>query len=92
MWIKRLVEELKVFTPSSIKVYYGNKATIAITHNLVLHDITKHIEVDKHFNKEHIDNGVICMSCIQTINQVVDSLTKELYKKQFDNLVSKPTM
>ncbi|KAL6331701.1 hypothetical protein AAG906_016697 [Vitis piasezkii] len=62
---------------------------ISRTHNLVLHDLTKHGEVDKHFIKEKIDNGLICMTYIPTKEQVVDVFTKGLHKRQFDFLVGK---
>ncbi|RVW25031.1 Retrovirus-related Pol polyprotein from transposon TNT 1-94 [Vitis vinifera] len=58
----------------------------------VLHDRTKHVEVDKHFIKEKIDNGLVCMTYIPTEEQVVDVFTKGLHKRQFDFLVGKLAM
>ena len=46
--------------------YYDNKAVIAIVHNPVFHDRTKHVEVDKHFIKEKIEEGIICMPYVPT--------------------------
>ena len=92
LWIKRLLEELKVPTPTPIKVYCDNKAAISIAHYPIRHDRTKHVEVDKHFIKEKIDSGVICMSYIPTTNQVSDILTKGLPRVQYENLVSKLSM
>ena len=92
LWIKQLLEELKVASPLPMKVFCDNKAVIAIAHNLVLHDKTKHVEVDKHFIKEKLENGLIVMPYIPTVEQVVDILTKGLPKKQFDDLVSKLVM
>ena len=57
LWIQRILDKLKVASQSLIKVYCNNKATISIAHNPVLHDITKHVEVDKHFIKEKIESG-----------------------------------
>ena len=92
MWIKRLLSDLRVSTSLPARVYCDNKATISIAHNPVLHDRTKHVEVDKHFIKEKIDNGVICMPYIPTVDQVADILTKGLHKTQFEKLVSKLVM
>lgn len=89
LWIRRVFEELKISTPPPIKVYCNNKSVIAISHNPVLHDRTKHVEIDKHFIKEKIDGGVICMVYIPSIDQVADILTKGLQKKQFDSLIFK---
>ena len=69
-------------------MYCDNKAAIAIAHNPVLHDKTKHVEVDKPFIKEKIEKGLICMSYILTAEQIADVLTKGLYKRQFDYLIN----
>ena len=81
MWIKRILEELKLSYSTPIKVYCDNKAAISIAHNPVLHDRTKHIEVDKHFIKEKINTGIICMTYLPTNEQLTDVLTKGLHKK-----------
>ena len=92
MWIKRLIEDLKISVSLPMKIYCDNKAAISIAHNPVLHDRTKHIEVDKHFIKEKIESGLICVPYVPTTQQTADILTKGLYKKQFEFLVSKLAM
>ncbi|KAJ9688831.1 hypothetical protein PVL29_014468 [Vitis rotundifolia] len=92
LWIKQLLEELKVANPLPMKVFYDNKVVIAIAHNLVLHDRTKHVEVDKHFIKEKLENGLIVMPYIPMLEQIADILTKGLPNKQFDDFVSKLAM
>ncbi|KAI3421371.1 uncharacterized protein J3R85_012404 [Psidium guajava] len=92
MWIRRILEELKSLESSPMKLYCDNKAAISIAHNPVLHDCTKHVEVDKHFIKEKIDNGLVCMTYIPTEEQVADVFTKGLTKKQFDPLIGKLAM
>ncbi|MCH80620.1 cysteine-rich RLK (receptor-like protein kinase) 8 [Trifolium medium] len=92
LWIKKFMEELKIPGPTPIKAYCDNKAAISIAHNPVQHDRTKHVEVDKHFIKEKIDSGEICMSYIPTTSQVADVLTKSLPKRQFDTMVCKHAM
>ena len=64
-----------------MKVFYDYKTAIAVTHNPILHDITKHVEVDKHFVKDKLENGLINMPYIPTSKQVTDILTKGLPKK-----------
>ena len=92
MWIKRLIEDLKISVSLPMKIYCDNKAAISIAHNPVLHDGTKHIEVDKHFIKEKIESDLICVPYVPTTQQTADILTKGLYKKQFEFLVSKLAM
>ncbi|RVW59121.1 Copia protein [Vitis vinifera] len=72
---------------SSVEVEFRVVAHVA--HNPILHDRTKHVEVDKHFIKEKIDNGLVCMTYIPTEEQVADVFTKGLHKRQFDFLVGK---
>ena len=81
LWIRRLLEELKVSQSSPMKLYCDNKAAISISHNPVLHDRTKHVEVDKHFIKEKIEDGSVCMNYIPTEQQVADVFTEGLFKK-----------
>ena len=92
MWIKRMLEELKASDSLPMKLYCDNKAAISIAHNPVLHDRTKHVEVDKHFIKEKLESGLICMPYISTAEQIADVFTKGLHKKQFDVLMGKLTM
>ncbi|KAL9409372.1 hypothetical protein AB3S75_047712 [Citrus x aurantiifolia] len=84
--------DLKIPVSLPIKIYCDNKAAISIAHNPVLHDRTKHIEVDKHFIKEKIESGVICVPYVPTAQQIADILTKGLHKGHFELLVSKLAM
>ncbi|CAN1290400.1 Copia protein [Linum perenne] len=83
------MKELKMSGPSPIRIYCDNKSAIAMAHNHVSHDKTKHVEVNRHFIKEKLDNGTICIPYISTTEQAADILTKSLPKGQFDYLKSK---
>ena len=72
-----------------IKIYCYNKVVISIAHNPVLHNRTKHIEVDKHFIKENIESERICVPYVLSAQQGADILTKGLHKGQFKLLVNK---
>ena len=72
-----------------MKLFCDNKAAISIAYILVHHDHTKHEEVDKHFIKAKIENGVICMTYVLTTQQIGDILTKGLSKQSFEDLVDK---
>lgn len=54
----------------------NNKSAIIIVHNPVQHDKTKHIEVDKHFIKEKLDSGLICIPSVPNKLQLPDLLLK----------------
>ncbi|RDX76749.1 Copia protein, partial [Mucuna pruriens] len=46
LWLKKVLEELKMLIHMSIKLYCEYKATISIAQNLVQHDRTEHQIVD----------------------------------------------
>jgi hypothetical protein len=51
LWIRRLG-----FAPTlEMELFCDNKVSIAISHNPVQHDRTKHVEVDQHFIKENLE-------------------------------------
>ncbi|KAJ9561371.1 hypothetical protein OSB04_006531 [Centaurea solstitialis] len=89
IWLRRLLEELRVPFEAPIKLYCDNKAAISIAQNPVHHDRTKHVEVDRHFIKEKLDSGSMCMVYLPSKQQVADLLTKSLTKKLFDDLTNK---
>ena len=89
LWLKLLLGELKIADIQPMKLYYDNKAAIDISHNPVHHDRTKHVEVDRHFIKEKIEEGVISMTYVPTSQQTADLLTKGLVKPVFEKLVDK---
>ena len=92
LWVKHFLEEVKITCVLPMRMYCDNKAAIAIAHNPVFHDRTKHVEVDKHFIKEKIEEGIICMPYIPTSEQIADVLTKGLPREQFENLIVKLAM
>lgn len=58
--------------------YCDNKAEISIAHDPVQHYRTKHVEIDKHFIKDHLKAGHICISFVQIKDQVANIFTKGL--------------
>lgn len=89
MWLKDLLDELRQQADEPLKLYCDNKAAISITHNPVYHDRTKHVGIDRHFIKEKIEKGVVCIIYVPTESQAADVLTKSLWKPDFERLVYK---
>lgn len=58
IWIKRVMEELRIGFESPMELYFDNNSAISIAHNPVM---IKHVEVDRHFIKEKLDGGTIDM-------------------------------
>ena len=80
LWLKKLLEELKVTSLMPMKHYCDNKAVINMAHNSIQHDKTKHVKVDWHFIKEKSDDGLICIPYIPIVEQLIDVFTKGLHK------------
>jgi len=89
LWMKIILEELRIKWDVSMKLYCDNKSAIAITHNLVQHDRTKHVDIDKHFIEEKLEGGLICTPYVPTEEQLVDILTKGVHNSVFKNTLDK---
>ena len=59
--LKIILDDLRIKWEGPIKLYCDNKSTINIAHNLVQYERTKHMEIDRHFIKEKLEGGPICM-------------------------------
>ena len=57
--IKRIVQDLCLRHPEPMMLHCDNKAAIVIANNPVQHDRTKYLEVDRHFIKDHLNQGTI---------------------------------
>ena len=89
LWLKIILEDLKIRWDGPMRLYCDNKSAISIAHNPVQHDRTKHIEVDRHFIKEKLESGLICTPYVTTQGQLADVLTKGLNSTVFQNIISK---
>ena len=89
LWVKKVLENLRMTVQLLIMLYCDNKAAISIAQNPVQHDRTKHVEIDRHFNKEKLEDGVVCIPFVPSTLQRADVLTKGLVKTQFEEEINK---
>ncbi|GKE00195.1 ribonuclease H-like domain-containing protein, partial [Tanacetum coccineum] len=54
MWIVNILKDLKVTNLLPAELYCDNSAAIQITANLVMHEKTKHFDLDVHIIKEKV--------------------------------------
>jgi hypothetical protein len=73
-------------------LYCDNKAAINIANNPVQYDRIKHVEIDRHFIKDKLDEGIVCMSFVGTNEQIVDVFMKGLNITYFFNIIDKMSM
>ncbi|XP_038889313.1 uncharacterized mitochondrial protein AtMg00810-like [Benincasa hispida] len=78
IWLKKVLVDLHQESHHPMRLYYDNKATINIANNPIQHDRTKHVEIDRHFIKEKLDNGSICIPYVPSSQHIADVLTKGL--------------
>ncbi|RVW46787.1 Retrovirus-related Pol polyprotein from transposon RE1 [Vitis vinifera] len=76
LWLKIILNDLRIKWDGPMKLYCDNKSAINIAHNPIQHDRTKHNEIDRHFIKEKLEEGVGCMSYVLSEHQLADILTK----------------
>jgi hypothetical protein len=65
-----------------LNLWCDNKSAINIANNPVQHDRTKHVEIDRFFIKERLDEGTLKLSHVNSGGQIADCLTKVLGVKE----------
>lgn len=78
VWLSRVFEELTVSTPKPYVVICDSQSALHIARNLVLHERTKHIEVDCHFVRNKLHEGLVSLHHVATTDQLANVLTKAL--------------
>lgn len=89
LWLRSLLASLRVECKLPTVLHCDNQAAIHLAANPVYHERTKHIEVDCHFIRTHLQEGTISTSYIPTKKQQADIFTKALGAKTFHELVVK---
>ena len=64
--VKVILLELKNCITDQINILCDNQVVISIAKNLVHHDQTKHVDIDRHFIKEKFEDSSINISYIPT--------------------------
>lgn len=88
-WLKGLLLSLGVHHPNAIHLFFDSQSTLHLANNHVFHERTEYIEVDCHFIRDAISDGLVAPSYVPTTTQLADIFTKALGKTQFDILLCK---
>ncbi|MCH80915.1 copia protein [Trifolium medium] len=88
LWMKQLLSDFGISVPS-VKVLCDSKSAIQLAHNPTTQERTKHIDIDRHFLRQHVQSGFLNLIHVKSNQQLADCLTKPLAKVQFRELMSK---
>ncbi|GJW98869.1 uncharacterized mitochondrial protein-like protein [Tanacetum coccineum] len=89
IWLTNLLQDLNIKIQKPITMLGDNKAAIQIASNPVFHDRTKHFEIDLHFIRDKMINGIIKPTKIDSANNNAYILTKGLAVDQHMFLTKK---
>lgn len=84
IWIRRLLEELKLQDNKPTQIFCDNQSSIKLCYNPVFHEKSKHFEIDYHFTRQKVENNTIKVDFISTQEQPADLLTKSLGRTKFE--------
>jgi hypothetical protein len=92
LWVRNLLSELNALRKGPMRMWCDNKSAISIANNPIQHDRTKHVEIDRFFIKEKLDDGILELIHVNSGGQIVDCLTKGLGVKDCNLACSKMGM
>ena len=92
LWIKRILRDLGIEVSEPMNLYCDNQAAVKIANNPVQHDRTKHVEIDRHFIKDHLEKKTIKLPFVNSEEQLADMLTKAVCKNTFYSSLDKLRM
>ncbi|GFZ05355.1 hypothetical protein Acr_17g0009270 [Actinidia rufa] len=72
LWLRWLLQDLGVDSPSPASLHCDNYSAIQIAHNDIFHKRTKHIEIACHFIHHHLLHGVLHLVPVCFVDQLTD--------------------
>ena len=89
LWIKRILRDLGIALTAPMQLCCDNKSAVKIANNPVQHDRTKHVEIDRHFIKDHLEKKTIELPHVSSEDQLADMMTKAVCGRVFECSLNK---
>ena len=89
LWLRRLLMEIGYSPNMEMNLFCDNKVAIDISQNPIQHDRTKHVEIDKHFIKQNLEEKIILFVFVKSEDQLADILTKAVSSRIFHDSLDK---
>jgi len=86
MWLRSLLTELGILSPTPPVLWCDNIGATYLTANPLYHSRTKHIELDIHFVCDQVAQSHLQVRFISSTDQIADSFTKALPTARFCSL------
>ena len=83
VYLKRLLEGLDMHQGDAVAVSGDNQAAIALAYNPENHDKVKHVERRHFFVREKVEEGLLSVPYVRTVDNIADFFTKALPKETF---------
>ena len=92
LWLRWLLADMGAPQTTSTPIHCDNRSAIHIAHNDVFHERTKHIEIDCHLIRHHLQQSALHLLSVSSEDQLADVFTKSHPPGRLRDLVSKLKM
>jgi transposase InsO family protein len=87
IWLQQLLKDLGMSKYAPTTLYCDNQGAISLAKNPTHHAKTKHVDVQLHFIRDHVEKGTIKVEYCPTEDMLADLMTKGLARERHARLM-----